>query len=105
MMRNFQSLVDRILTESAAAFEDKNELTAAVMDEKFENEFDNLQKDADLVRRLKNTDAKVLDNAITGIYEDYIEGGEATQAPETKKFAECVFNFLKELKNLKEKVV
>ena len=91
--------------ESIEGFNDVQEIINAVLDEKYNGNFDEFQKDDDIVNKLKRTSQETLEEASKEIYEKYIENDQAKITPEMKKFLNCVFNFLKELENFKDKMV
>ena len=103
MLTKFQTLANRILGESQSGkFETTEDLVDAVTDVKYGLSLENLQKDENLMKMLKNTDIEILDEASKEIYVK-MESKEDDQ--NFKNFLESIFNFLKEIKNFNEKAV
>lgn len=109
MLTKMQKLADKILlSESDDAplkgFASVDEIIDVLFDERYKSNFENLSSDEDVVKKLKATDIKIIEDAMTKVYNDYVENADEKSAP-LMQFGKCVFNYLNEIKHFKDKVL
>lgn len=105
MLTRLQKLVDEILIEEElTSFQSEDDIIKEIFDSKFENNFEKFSGDKNLIKKIKRVDSELLEKAILKIYDEKIEKADENDSL-AKKYANCVFNFLKELQENNEKVI
>lgn len=97
MLFKFNEKLKGIILESAKEkFECADDLLEELYDKIGFTNFLDLLQNNDLIEKLKNSDKEVLEEAMEGLLHDSIEKYDEDQE-ESKKEAEKIYNYLKEI--------